>query len=99
MLLLAGHDFEVLDRWTWAQVQLAQECVMAAVSQGLELVLSPLAMLSGHNYSPGKVQHGARRPVKPTVVNRDDPAARARAEQRDTALMRGAGAAGISIDL
>lgn len=104
MLLLAGHPLEVLDRWSWAQVQLAEECIMLAVVDGLEMIFSPFAQAMGQTYTRGKVEQPAPTKAAPkgtrsTALNRNDPAAMARAQQRDSALLMASKAAGIAIEL
>jgi hypothetical protein len=83
-----------LDRWSWEQVQLVAECIALHKVQQLEMILGPIATGLGAEYKSSQVRETIRRQPgdvkRRTMLDRSDPAAVKRAQQRDAAILMAA---------
>lgn len=75
-------------------MQLVAECIALHKVQQLEMILGPIATGLGAEYKSSQVRETTRRQPgdakRRTTLNREDPAAIKRAQQRDAAIIMAA---------
>ncbi len=85
-------------------MQLVAECIALHKVQQLEMILGPVGAALGAEYKPSQVQetiaHRKQGKAKrPTTLDYNDPAAMARARQRDAVLLGAARVAGVRVEV
>ena len=93
----AGHGPDILERYTWEQIEMMAKGVGAHHARMFRTLFAPVAAALGGKYTGGKPKRGRKRRTR---IDYEDPAAVERARQRDSRILLGAsGIKGIKVEL
>jgi hypothetical protein len=97
-ILAAGHPLEVLDRWSWDEVELAASAITSYHAHVLSSVFAGLAPSDAETPSqPKPTRTGRKSKSKRTKIDRQDLDSVKRAQERDAVLLRSLGALGFNV--